>query len=303
MEPTPPGYAVAWERATPEMRGILLMCGSTLCFALMHAMIRHASAELPPLVIAFFRNVLGLLVFAPIFLSQGFGFLRTKRIGLHAFRSLLNAGAMLMFFSALAITPIAHVTALGFSAPIFAAVLSVVLLGEKIRARRWTAIIIGFVGVLVILRPGMIPIDAGSALVLASAVLWAIVLMIIRVMGRTESSMTITAYMNLFLSLFSFGPALWVWVWPSAEGWIWLVLIGFTGTVAQIGLSQAMKETEPTVVMPFDFLRLIWVAALGWVAFGEVPDRFVWIGGAIIFSSGFYLAWRERQNARRVNQK
>ncbi len=149
---------------------------------------------------------------------------------------------------------------------------------------------------LVILRPGLIPLELGPVLVVVSSLLWATVMIIIKVMSRTESSLAIVAYMNIFLALYSVLPALFVWHWPTAEGWWLMAAIGVTGTLGQLGLSQALAETEPTVVMPFDFLRLTWVAALGFWIFGEIPDVFVWIGGAIIFASGFYMAWRENHD-------
>jgi len=296
-----PGGLAFWRALSPEMRGICLMCFSTLCFSTMHVLIRHTSltTELHSFQIAFFRNVFGVIVFLPVLLSQGTAFLRTERLGLHAFRSLFNIAAMLMFFYALSITEVGHVTALGFSAPIFAAVLSVAVLGERFRLRRWTAIGIGLIGMLVIVRPGIIPLEQGPLLVLASAFMWAVVLTIIKIMSRTESSLTIVAYMNIFLALYALGPAIWVWVWPVWQGWALMVAIAIFGTVAQITISQALKETEQTLIMPFDFLRLIWVAIMGYLAFGEVPDTFVWIGGAIIFASGLYLAWRERAVRRR----
>jgi drug/metabolite transporter (DMT)-like permease len=277
---------------------MLLMCVSTLGFAVMHTLIRYASAELHPVQIAFFRNVFGFLVFLPVLAQGGIGFMRTERIGLHAFRGLLNIGAMLMFFYALSVVEVARATALAFSAPVFAGILSVVFLGERFRIHRWGAIAAGFVGMLVILRPGLIPLELGPVLVVASSLLWATVMIIIKVMSRTESSLAIVAYMNVFLAIYSVVPALFVWQWPSAEGWALMAAIGITGTLGQLGLSQSLAETEPTVVMPFDFLRLIWVAGLGFWIFGEVPDVFVWIGGAIIFASGFYLAWRENQARR-----
>lgn len=289
------GYATAWNAAPPELRGIILMCASTVCFSSMHVMIRHASAELHPMQIAFFRNFFGFLVFLPVLASSGLGFLKTKRLGLHAFRGIINAGAMLSFFYALSITEVAHATALGFSAPIFAGVLSVIFLGERFRLRRWIAIFVGFLGVMVILRPGIIPMDTGPILVIAASFCWAVVLTMIKVMSRTESSLTIVAYMNIFLAIYSLGPALWFWTWPTVDGWFWMVAIGVTGTVAQMFISQSLKETDPTVVMPFEFLRLIWVALLGAWIFGEIPDQFTWIGGGIVFASGFYLAWRERR--------
>ena len=296
----PPQYFATltqnWQKQSPEMRGILLMCVSTFCFAVMHVFIRYTSVntDLHSFQIAFFRNVFGFFVFLPLIVSQGVGFLQTKRLGMHAFRSLFNIGAMLMFFYALSITEVAHVTALGFSAPIFAAVLSVVFLGERFRARRWLAIGFGVLGMLVIVRPGYIPIELGTILVIASALCWAIVLTIIKVMSRTETSLTIVAYMNIFLALYALGPALYVWVWPGLDGWLLMIAIAIFGTVAQLCVSQSLKETEQTLVMPFDFLRLIWVAIIGFWVFGEIPDRFIWLGGAIIFASGFYLAYRER---------
>ena len=274
------------------------MCISTIGFAVMHTLIRYASAELHPVQIAFFRNFFGLVIFLPILLRQGFAFLHTRRLGLHAIRGVLNIGAMLMFFYALSIVEVARVTALGFSAPVFAAILSVVFLGERFRLHRWSAIIAGFLGMLIVLRPGVIPLELGPLLVVGSSFLWAICMIIIKAMSRTESSLAIVAYMNIFLALFSAGPAIWVWDWPTIEGWLLMVAIGVTGTLGQLGLSQALAETEPTVVMPFDFLRLIWVAALGYWFFGEIPDLFVWIGGAVIFGSGFYLGWRENRARR-----
>jgi drug/metabolite transporter (DMT)-like permease len=294
-------YSGIWRSAGPELRGILLICVSTLGFAVMHTLIRYASAELHPFQIAFFRNVFGFLVFLPILAGGGFAFLRTRRIGLHALRGALNICAMLMFFYALSVVEVARATALAFSAPVFAGILSVAFLGERFRIHRWSAIAAGFVGMLVILRPGLIPLELGPLLVVVSSALWATVMIIIKIMSRTESSLAIVAYMNIFLAIYSILPALFVWQWPTAEGWLLMVAIGVTGTLGQLGLSQALAETEPTVVMPFDFLRLIWVAGLGFVVFGEIPDIFVWVGGAIIFGAGFYLAWRENRDRARRN--
>jgi drug/metabolite transporter (DMT)-like permease len=144
----------------------------------------------------------------------------------------------------------------------------------------------------------MIPVDLGSVLVVVSSSIWGVTLIVIKILSRTESSFTITAYMNIFLSVFSLGPALWVWVNPSPEMWVWLVTIGILGTIAQLCLSQALKETDPTAVMPFDFLKLVWATLLGFWVFGELPDILTWIGAFVVFSSGFYLAWREHRERR-----
>lgn len=287
--------AAPWSRLPPILRGILLMTLSTLLFSSMHAAIRHLSDELSPLQIAFFRNFFGLLVFLPVAARTRFGFLATNRLGLHGIRAVLNVACMLMFFFALTMTPIARVTALSFTSPLFMAVISVVLLGEVMRIRRWTATILGFVGALIIIRPGFAEIDTGSLLVVISAATWAACMGIIKILGRTESSLTITGYSNLLMSILSLIPAILVWQTPDASAWFWLVFIGVVGTFGQIAVAEALRITDATAVMPFDFLKLIWATAFGFILFSEMPDEFTWIGAAIIFSSGFYIAYRESQ--------
>jgi drug/metabolite transporter (DMT)-like permease len=294
-----PLVARLWREASPNLRGITMMILSTFLFAGMHVMIRYISSEIHPIQTAFFRNFFGLLVFLPLIMRQGLGFMRTDRIAMHGLRAGLNVVAMFAYFTALSIAPIARVTALAFSAPIFTAVLSVLILGERFRLRRWSAIILGFAGTLVILRPGVVPLDLGSMLVLFSAALWGITMIVIKVLSRTESSMTITGYMNLLLSVLSFLPALYVWTTPSLEAWGWLVLIAIFGTIAQIALAQALKEADTTAVLPFDFLKLVWVSILGAWLFSETSDLYTWIGAFIVFGSGFYIAYRERTRTRK----
>ncbi len=287
-----------WTALPATTRGILLMLFSTLAFSSMHALIRYISADLHTFQIALFRNFFGVLVILPWFLRYGLAPLRTQRLGLHGLRALLNVCAMFAFFGALALTPIAQVTALGFSAPIFATLLSILILREVVRLRRWSAIVIGFLGTMVILRPGIEAIELGSALTLLSAFLWGLTLIVIRVLGRTEASITTTSYMVINLTLLSLIPAILVWRWPSAETWALLVAIGVLGTLAQFAVAEALKEAETSAVMPFDFFKLIWAALLGYLLFAEVPGPFIWLGGAMIFAAATYIAYRENQVAR-----
>lgn len=296
----PGGLGARWMRQSPVMRGVSMMCLSTIAFSVMHLAVRIASAELHAFQIAFFRNLFGLAFLLPLLVGSGFSQLRTKRLGLHALRGVVNIVAMFLFFSALATTPLATVTALGFTAPIFASVLSVVVLGEVFQIRRWAAIGLGFAGVLIILRPGVAGVETGALMVIASAVLWSVALILVKILSRTESSVAIVAWMGIFLSALSVGPALWVWRDPSLWAWGWLVFIGLSGSVAQVTLSQSLKETDPTAVMPFDFLKLIWAALLAFWYFGEVPDELTLIGAAVIFGSGLYVAHRERIAATRA---
>ena len=288
------GASTFWNRQTPVMRGIVLMCLSTVAFSIMHGLVRFVSEVLPPFQIAFFRNFFGLAFLLPLLMRSRFAVLRTKQIGLHALRGVINMAAMLMFFTALSISPIAKVTALGFTAPIFMAILAVIVLGERFRIYRWSAIFLGFLGMLIILRPGLVVIDTGALLVIGSAVLWAVAMLIIKIQSRTESSLTIVAYMGIFLGVFSIAPALWVWQPFELQTLGLMALIGLFGSIAQMAISESLKETDPTALMPFDFLKLIWTAMIGAWFFAEIPDMFTWIGATVIFSSGLFIAFRER---------
>jgi drug/metabolite transporter (DMT)-like permease len=265
----------------------------TQMFAAMHAAIRYTTQHLPAVEAAFFRNVFGLVVIAPLLVRYGPGLFHTRRLGLHVLRATINVCSMLTFFLGLSLTPIARATALSFTAPLFAALLSALLLGEAFRWRRWTAIVSGFAGALVILRPGLQAIDAGAWLILASSLLWSLAMVDIKVLGRTESSLTITAYVTVLLIPMTLLPALLVWTTPSAAIWGWLLFIGVVGTLGQMAVTEALKHADITVLMPFDFLKLVWATLIGIAVFAEVPDLLTWVGAALVFGSSFYIAWRE----------
>jgi drug/metabolite transporter (DMT)-like permease len=274
-------------------RGCLLMLLGTLLFAAMHAAIRYTTQRLPAVEAAFFRNAFGLVVIAPLLLRHGPGLFYTKRLGLHVLRAVLNVFSMLAFFLGLSMTPIARATALSFTAPLFAALLGALLLGEVFRWRRWTAIVCGFIGALVILRPGLQVVDAGAMLIVASSLLWSVAMVDIKVLGRSESSLTITAYVTVLLIPLTMVPAIVFWRTPSPHIWGWLLFIGVVGTLGQMAVTEALMHADMTVLMPFDFLKLVWATLIGAVAFGEMPDVPTWLGAAIVFASSFYIAWRE----------
>ena len=280
--------------ANPALRGIGLMFVSTFFFAGMHGSIRYLSATVHPFEIALFRNVFAVLVILPWFYRYGIATLRTQRLGLHALRAVFNIMAMLSFFYALSITPLSEVTALNFTAPIFATVLAALILGEVVRARRWIAIGIGFFGTLIILRPGFETIGLGQMLVLFSAMIWACALLVIKTLGRTDSSATIMSYMALLMIPLSLIPALFVWRWPDPLEWAWLLAIGVLGGIGQFCVTEALRQADTAVIMPFDFFKLVWVTGIAWLAFGEGLDAYTWIGGVVIFSSTLYIAYRER---------
>ena len=284
-----------------SVRAVVYMALAALMFVSMHTIIRGMSGSLHPFEIAFFRAFLGIFILGPVVMRHRFAGLRTPNLKLHGVRAVLNAGAMLCFFYGLSITPLAEVTALSFSAPLFAAVLAVIFLGEVVRLRRWTAIAVGFVGTLIILRPGIADaLGPGPLLIVASAAIWSVALMVIKVMTRTDSSVTISIYASLLLSPIVLAAALPFWEWPSLDQLARMFALATFGTLGQTLMNQSLKLADVSVVLPIDFTKLIWAALFGYIAFGEIPDIYTWIGGAMIFMSTTYIAIREARLRRQT---
>ncbi len=272
-------------RGPSPFRGMAYMLACGFAFAAMNAIIRHMSADLHPLEIAFFRSLFGLLAFAPAFIRHGIEPLRTNRPAMHLLRGSLNVVSMTLFFTAISLVPLAKVAALGFSAPLFATVLAVVLLGEAIRARRIAALIVGFTGTMIILRPGYGGVDLGAVLILISSLGYATGLIVIKSLTRTESSTTISIYAMLVTTPATFLLALSVWQAPTWSQLAWMAAIGGIGSLAHLAFAEAVKAVDITVVMPLDFTKLIWSAIIGYLVFAEIPDVWTWVGGTVIFSA------------------
>ena len=285
-----------------NISGMIWMLMAVLFFSALHGMIRVASEDVDVLVVVFFRNLFGLIVLIPLLFKHGIEPLRTKRPGMLLWRAILNASAMCLYFTALAIAPLADVTALSFLGPIFATVLAIMIFKEKVGYHRWFAIFVGFVGALIILRPGMVAIDTGSILVIIASVFWAGALMVIKLLSRTESSLTITFYMTIMMTPLTLIPALFFWSWPSFEGWFWLLGIGLIGTFAQYCMTESLRLGDTHVVMPMDYTRLIWMAIIGWLIFAEEPDLYTILGGIVIAISASYIAWREALKVKKLQE-
>jgi drug/metabolite transporter (DMT)-like permease len=243
--------------------------------------------------VVFLRALFGLVAILPWLGRQGVGALRTRRIGLHLLRAGLAITAMITSFTALSLMPLAEATALGFTAPIFASVLAVLVLGEPMRVRRWSAVVVGLLGALLILRPGFAAFQPVALLALTAAVAGAVATIVLKIMARTERPGTVVTYMTLFTTPMALVPALFVWQEPSLAQLGWAALLGLAGTVAHYCMSQALGNADATVVVPFDYLRLPAVALAAYVVLGEVPGIWVWLGGTVIASSGIYMTFRE----------
>jgi S-adenosylmethionine uptake transporter len=247
---------------------------------------------------AFFRNLFSLMMLAPWVLRGGFARLRTASIRKYGLRGLLSITAMLSWFYGLAMMPLAEATALSFTAPIFASIGAILFLGEHMGVRRWSAIFIGFAGAMIILRPGFHEVTWPALVVLGGSAAVAGSIIMVKILSRTEPSNVIVTYMGIYLVPMSFIPALMVGTTPEGTDWLWLVFIAGVATIGQLGITYAYATTEATVVLPFDYARLPFAAVIAYVAFDEVPDRWTWLGAAVIAGSTIYVARREAQRAK-----
>lgn len=280
-----------------NLRGILLMLAFTLLITFMVVGIRILSEDMHPFEIAFFRNLFGLLALAPLVLRNGLEPLKTKIIGLLGLRGTLNAASLLLFFLAVTLVPVADIAAYSFTTPLFVSILAVLFLGERMGPRRWSGLFVGFVGAMIILRPGAGAVNVGALYAMGSAAFWALTVVTIKVLSRTEASVTITFYGVLILIPITLGAALFFWTWPSLWQLLWLAALGTAWITAQLCLTQALKVADAGLVMPFDFAKLLWASVAGFVFFAEEPSIFTWSGSAVIFAAATYVAYRERKSA------
>lgn len=285
---------IFWDSLPGNLKGMVFALGSGMTFAAISGMVRHVSAEIHPFEIAFFRFFFGFIVLLPVLMRTGLAPLKTSRLGMHLFRVVLGAFATLAIFYALSVTPLAQVAALGFTMPIFATVLAMIIFREIVGIRRWSAIAVGFLGTFVILRPGAGAIEIGALLVLVSSVLYGISVIVIKSLTRTDTPLTITAFQICLMSPVLLVPALFVWEWPTWSQLAWLAAIGVVAAFSVMSFAMAMKEADTVTVMSLNFLQLLWASLIGFAFFAEIPDLFTWIGGAMIVASTTYIAYRER---------
>jgi len=301
MIPRPPSGAPA--ASAPEgmpIRAALLMLCSTVLFGMMAVSIRLASEQLHPFEIAFFRNFFGLLVVLPLLFRHGPGLLRTQQFPKYLFRCVIGICSMLAGFWAISNLPMAQAISLSYSTPLFVTLAAAALLGEVVRARRWIAVVIGFIGVVVIVRPGAASFSTGTLVALLAAILSAIVAIQIKQLSRTEPADRIVVYTTLLWIPMSLLPALSVWTWPQGITWLWVVSAGVLGTVAHMLWTRALKLGEVSALTPISFMQLPLVALCGWLLFDEALDHWTWIGAGIIFAANAYIAHREARLARRA---
>jgi len=270
-----------------------MMACAGLTIALLWAVLRHASDYMHPLYIVFWRSLFGALILVPWMIRQGPSVMKTSRLGMHFLRSLTGFTAMIGIFYSVAHIPLAQAMAVNYSGPLFATLGAVLLFGEAIKARRVVALVTGFTGMLIVLRPDVDSFSWGMAAAVLGAVSMAGSLLLIRSLGKTEKNQAIVIYGNTLSLPFAFVMALMFWHWPSWYEWCLLIVIGGMSTVAQLFMNRALIVAETGAVLPIDFLRLVFVSILGAVLFAQPIDEYMWLGGGIILCSVVYIASRE----------
>jgi drug/metabolite transporter (DMT)-like permease len=275
-------------------RGILYMVGSTVVFAGVNAVGKWELARCPIGEVAFYRSLFALVTIAVMILPRaGIGVLRTSRIRAHLQRGVSQFGSMTCMFVALSLMPLGSAVAVSFAAPLITTLLSIVVLKERVGIHRWSALVVGFVGVVVIAHPGAGTLQPGALFALANAVLISSVAVAIRRMSTTESPETMILYQTGIIAVCTAGLLPFGFrqlAWPDVLA---LACAGIGNGVAQLWWTRSLSLAPPSAVVPFNYLSLVWATILGFAVWGDVPGPDLLLGAVIVVGSGLYILWRE----------
>ncbi len=289
----------AWlRRLPPNVQGALWLVSGGFIFTTNGMMIRLLSAEVESVQTAFFRAFFSVLMLLPLMLSGRVKPWHSQRKVGHFWRTVMGTVSMVLGFYAVSMLPLADATALAFSQPLFSVVVAALIIGEKVRWRRWGATLVGFVGVLVMVRPGAGSLQPGAIVALTNAMTVALSILLVKRLSDSEAPLMILTQFAIFSTLLLVVPAIWVWRWPSPWGWALAVGVSASATVGQYFWVQAFKSGEMSAVAPFEYLRLPFAVFVGWLVWGEMPVIWTYVGAAIVIGSALYIAHREHQLAR-----
>ena len=287
-----------WLSLPENLRGILWLILGAFLFVLVDVFVKMLGRKFDPFQLALFRYAIGWIVLAPIFIRMGRSNLRTQHIGLHLLRMVLAFAAQLGVFVSVIYMLLADATAFMFTKPLFTTVVAVVLISEAVSARRWVATIVGFVGVLIMVRPGSESMDPVALIAIGAAMTFAVANVLIRMLARTEPPNRILFYYHIGGIVAFTGPAIWVWRTPVGNEWLLLIAIGVITTAGMVCYIRAFSVGEPSAVGPSENVRLIYAALFGYFLFAEIPSIWTGIGAAIIVASTYYIARDEARHRR-----
>ena len=276
-----------------KLLAILLFVTATFFGSLMGVFMRLAQSDINVFTASFLRFGIGFVIILPYLFYSKFNVYKTNNIKLHFIRGIINVPTMYVGFAALMFIPLEQIQALHFVVPLIVTFLAVFFFKEKIRFVRISALIIGLIGMLVMLRPGIIEINIGVYMVLFSSLVWSFIIIITKFLSKNDSPITILTYQYSLVTFFSFFIVIFFWEMPSSIIFLYTFLAALSGTVLHLALIYSYKLVDLTLIQPFTFLSLIWASLFGYYIFGEEPDIFTWLGAIIIFSGVLIIFYRE----------
>ena len=289
-------FSKTWLKLPGNVRGIVWLSIGTFLFSITDVIVKLLGRKFDPLELALFRYGIGMVILTPIFIKMGLEKLKTQKIGLHIFRMLLAMLAQLGVFVTVINIPLADATAIFFSKPLFTTVIAVFLVSEIVSKRRWSATILGFLGVIIMVRPGNGSINPIVLVGVATALTFAIANVLIRVLSKTEPPNRILFYYHIGGILVFTGPAIWVWKTPIGIEWVLLIAISVLTTIGMTCFIRAFSIGEANAVGPIEYVKLIFAACFGYLIFGEIPSLWTGIGALLIIASAIFIARDEAQN-------
>lgn len=282
---------------------IFLIIISIIFGTLMGTFIKLAQEDLNVFTTGFLRFFFGFLIITPYILKTKFEVFSTKNLKIHILRSALNLPAMLLGFAALAMLPLEKMTAIHFIVPIIVTILAVIFLKEKIYLYRSIALVMGFLGMLIILRPGIIDISIGIYMALISSLIWSVVIILTKKVSKDDSAITILSHQYVYMSLFSFPLVIYFWDQPSLKTIIFILCAAMSGTILHIALNHAYKLVDVTMTQPYSFLGLVVSSIIGYFVFSDKPDFYTWLGASVIFCGVLLISYRELQLNKEITRK
>lgn len=273
--------------------GIFWMCMATLISSISGAMVRELAGEIPTFELVFFRNLIAMAVLIPIVLRQGVGLPDRSQLPYYGMRILFAFAAMVFLFYALARMPLADVYALQYTIPLFTILLAVLFLSQKADIHSWAAVFVGFVGTLIVMRPGIIEITLAALGAITAACLSAGSNTTIKILARKDNAEAITLWTNIGMLPLALIPTVFVWVTPTAEQWPLIIGVGVVSSIGGYCFTRAVSAADARIVQPFQFSRMVFATAIGWIMFSEFPDLWTWVGAAVIFGASYYIVYRE----------
>lgn len=286
--------ATPWYLRSGPVAGAFWVVLSVMLFSILAAASRKAiELGYDALEVVFLRNFSALLLMLPLVAWRGASLFHSRAMSLYGVRVLISLASMTAWFYALGMIPLGEITAIGFLSPLFGTVCAILFLGEKVRARRITALVVGFIGAMIVLRPGHSALGIGQLCALISAVAGGIMSVLLKRLVVEDDPDKIVFLTTLMMTPLSLAPALLVWKWPGLDILPMLFVVAVTGVLGHACLMRAYRAIEASLIMTFEFSRLPFTVAIGYFMFGELIDRWTWVGAAIIVGSAAYIANRE----------